>query len=498
MVSEAVPRSPLHDMDAAKHKHDDHVYGRSVHPTGHAQPVMGEGRRFRATPPVLPSLSRRVPPSPEWSPAPSTDSALSDSMRGNMQQQPSYVGYIKSPADAVLLLAACDMPCSPHSSVAGNIPRRITRRLLDDERASLIRSGSIFVWDESEASMRRWTDGRCWSASRVSGCFLTYRELEMRKKASGDMSKEGPIQNLYKTDGLTKQSFSITTASNRKLHVISYFRKQDVRMGLLRRVSEDPRITGTGPESWNVHVDEKEFGELLNRENEQLPETVTLCRPGEMPLTPTHSDFRDMKRFSSERERDSETYAEEMPMRSRISPVNYMPRRPMQPSPPYAREMDGHMTYPMPYALGEDVAMKRYRYDHAPMYLHYPSSAYSQMLPYNNAPIPPPTVMPSGPTPRGVMPMRNGPPPPLPAMNRSYAHTSPNGHPSYMPRRTDMEQESIEALVSLRTDPASGTAYQPPMPFPPRDVKNSAWMRQRPTPVSAPDRDALQKLSVRV
>lgn len=29
--------------------------------------------------------------------------------------------------------------------------------------------------------MRRWTDGKSWSASRVSGSFLTYREMEGKR-----------------------------------------------------------------------------------------------------------------------------------------------------------------------------------------------------------------------------------------------------------------------------------------------------------------------------
>lgn len=103
--------------------------------------------------------------------------------RATGEQRPTYIGLIKTPADAVILLSACDLP-TPATPMPQEFipPRRITRRLLDDERAVLIDSGSVFVWDEGEAGMRRWTDGRCWSASRVSGSFLTYRELEVRKK----------------------------------------------------------------------------------------------------------------------------------------------------------------------------------------------------------------------------------------------------------------------------------------------------------------------------
>ena len=77
--------------------------------------------------------------------------------------------------------------------------------------------------------MRRWTDGRCWSASRVSGCFLTYRELEVRKRSAHDVN--GPRANQYKIDGLIKQSFSMTTTSGRKLHIVSYYTKRDLREG---------------------------------------------------------------------------------------------------------------------------------------------------------------------------------------------------------------------------------------------------------------------------
>ncbi|ODQ68529.1 hypothetical protein NADFUDRAFT_81461 [Nadsonia fulvescens var. elongata DSM 6958] len=88
--------------------------------------------------------------------------------------------------------------------------------------------------------MRRWTDGKSWSASRVAGSFLTYREMEGRQPAdsvetSANASNAGS-NNIsidddefsqdgykYKVDGLIKQSFSITTSTNLKLHLISYF-----------------------------------------------------------------------------------------------------------------------------------------------------------------------------------------------------------------------------------------------------------------------------------
>lgn len=95
--------------------------------------------------------------------------------------------------------------------------------------------------------MRRWTDGKSWSASRVSGSFLTYREMEGKRggaaptpplvkrasgkspegSANGDSEGEGPDGYRYKPDGLMKQSFSITTSSGQHLHLISYYSRSN-------------------------------------------------------------------------------------------------------------------------------------------------------------------------------------------------------------------------------------------------------------------------------
>ncbi|KAF8247782.1 hypothetical protein K440DRAFT_628365 [Wilcoxina mikolae CBS 423.85] len=150
----------------------------------------------------------------------------------------TYHGHVRTPADAIVLFEACRLGLLP----------RVQRRLSEKERQN-IKSGSVFVWDEREAGMRRWTDGKSWSASRVSGSFLTYREMEGKRGGSNafappvttmsvgrggkspnpdgsdsdGMDVEGPDGYRYKPDGLMKQSFSITTATHQKLHLISYY-----------------------------------------------------------------------------------------------------------------------------------------------------------------------------------------------------------------------------------------------------------------------------------
>ena len=389
------------------------------------------------------------------------------------ERQPTYVGYIKTPADAILLLAACDLSDDSINPQIGPHPRRISHRLLDDERNALVRSGSIFVWDEREAGMRRWTDGRCWSASRVSGCFLTYRELEMRKKNS-ESTKEGPRNNLYKPDGLVKQSFSITTSSNRKLHVISYFRKNDVRMGLLRRVSEDPRIVGRGPNTWGVRVDKNEYGDLLMRENETLPEGMMHGMPSSKRLDTPAETYRGIKRAPSEVDSDSD-----------IPSMNHVTSRSFD---VYQREGD-YFTCGNTLYYSDEIPFKRYRYESQ---YNLPYCYRRSWTPrWGNSPVSAPAspmAMSYHPT---VAPYSKTQSPICQSPTCYYPRTIPcRAQPPICP--TDAEQDSLEALASLRSSANASRLA----PMPPIEDYNPSRYRSRVAPVSITDRFALKKLSV--
>ena len=166
----------------------------------------------------------------------------------------TYNGHVSSPGDAIILFEACRLGILP----------RVQRRLSEKERQS-IRTGSVFVWDEREAGMRRWTDGKSWSASRVSGSFLTYREMEGKRggagfappvtnagktpesRNSGDDADDGPAGYNYKPDGLMKQSFSITTSSGQHLHLISYFSRASHHATNLPKPTTDPTLRNLRP-----------------------------------------------------------------------------------------------------------------------------------------------------------------------------------------------------------------------------------------------------------
>ncbi|TCD64795.1 hypothetical protein EIP91_003606 [Steccherinum ochraceum] len=187
--------------------------------------------------------------------------------------EPPWSGWIETTGDALLILEAARR---------GLIPR-VTRRLVDSER-KMITSGSVFVFDEDESGIKRWTDGFFWSPSRILGNFLLYRETEKRgaghrsarnereahnddyvaepvKTESQSLSRPkgetsrlnidrqrervlvGSLTNSYKfkPGGMMKKTFSLTIAGVAQ-HLISYYKIEDVEQGRLRSPSTLPEL----------------------------------------------------------------------------------------------------------------------------------------------------------------------------------------------------------------------------------------------------------------
>ncbi|OCH89514.1 hypothetical protein OBBRIDRAFT_794205 [Obba rivulosa] len=185
--------------------------------------------------------------------------------------EPPWSGFIETTGDALLILEAARR---------GLIPR-VTRRLVDSER-KMITSGSVFVFDEDESGIKRWTDGFFWSPSRILGNFLLYRETEKRgaghrsarieqispTEEYGDGKQEGQtlsrpkgetsrlgidrqrerslvgsLTNSYKfkPGGMMKKTFSLTIGGVAQ-HLISYYKIEDVEQGRLRAPSTLPEL----------------------------------------------------------------------------------------------------------------------------------------------------------------------------------------------------------------------------------------------------------------
>lgn len=93
--------------------------------------------------------------------------------------EPAFRGFVETTLDALLIFEGCKR---------GQLGK-ITRRLQEVEKRRLIVSGAVFVFDEEQTGIKRWTDGLTWSPSRTLGNFLVYRELD--KKGGPSLSLEG-------------------------------------------------------------------------------------------------------------------------------------------------------------------------------------------------------------------------------------------------------------------------------------------------------------------
>lgn len=74
----------------------------------------------------------------------------------------TFFGIVDNTVEALRLVRAAQL---------GIVPR-IRQRLNSEERDTMIVSGAVFVFDVEEAAMKRWTDGRLWTPSRIDGNFL--------------------------------------------------------------------------------------------------------------------------------------------------------------------------------------------------------------------------------------------------------------------------------------------------------------------------------------
>ena len=80
---------------------------------------------------------------------------------------PTWRGHVETTKDALLIFEGCFNGTLAHCF----------RRPHDRERAQLIVSGNVFVYEEATSGIKRWTDGIPWSPSRILTNFLIYRQL---------------------------------------------------------------------------------------------------------------------------------------------------------------------------------------------------------------------------------------------------------------------------------------------------------------------------------
>ncbi|KAJ2111334.1 Global transcription regulator sge1 [Coemansia sp. RSA 922] len=126
---------------------------------------------------------------------------------------------VTSTRDAMMIFKACRRGILP----------RVIRRLHEAEK-QMIDAGTIVVFDEREAKMKRWTDGRLWTPSRIVNNFLLYRELDQKLQPGQEGAAEvgrwarnnrhpasfGSRKGVFlpKERGLIKRTISLSVPDN--------------------------------------------------------------------------------------------------------------------------------------------------------------------------------------------------------------------------------------------------------------------------------------------
>jgi len=142
-------------------------------------------------------------------------------------------GYINNYEEAILIM---------HASRLGFF-EPTKQRLSNDER-DRIESGDIFCFIENESGLKRWTDGRIWSPSKICGEFLVYQEVPRHlsknsiKKRKNDEKKDLEKFGLHKkedaVDRTTMHKKTICIKyENSNYHIIAYYRPIFVNNSLM-------------------------------------------------------------------------------------------------------------------------------------------------------------------------------------------------------------------------------------------------------------------------
>lgn len=81
--------------------------------------------------------------------------------------KPTWHGFLDTTKDAMTIVEA---------ALQGRLSH-ISRRPHDKERAEMLTSGTVLVYEENASGIKRWTDAVHWSPSRVMNNCLIYRQL---------------------------------------------------------------------------------------------------------------------------------------------------------------------------------------------------------------------------------------------------------------------------------------------------------------------------------
>jgi hypothetical protein len=99
--------------------------------------------------------------------APSRPHAPPNMVKAQPVFKPTWQGFLDTTKDAMTVIEA---------ALQGRL-NHISRRPHDKERAEMLTSGTVLVYEENASGIKRWTDAVHWSPSRVMNNCLIYRQL---------------------------------------------------------------------------------------------------------------------------------------------------------------------------------------------------------------------------------------------------------------------------------------------------------------------------------
>ncbi|KZP18549.1 hypothetical protein FIBSPDRAFT_829115 [Athelia psychrophila] len=156
----------------------------------------------------------------------------------------SFSGVVNTTIEALCLVEAARQ---------GKIPRLI-RRLGCSEREGTIKSGAVFVFGVEESGIKRWTDFKLWSPSRIDGNFLVSVRIPFitkcyqdrrngQKSESHTQSCRETIESncLQSSPALRRKTITISTDGG-DFHVVSYAAHDDILAGRLDTIASTAEI----------------------------------------------------------------------------------------------------------------------------------------------------------------------------------------------------------------------------------------------------------------
>ncbi|KLO10547.1 hypothetical protein SCHPADRAFT_856464, partial [Schizopora paradoxa] len=155
--------------------------------------------------------------------------------------------------------------------------RPVTRRLNEIERAMFIQSGAIFVWEESEdeLGLKRWTDGRVWSQSRMREPYLFYDEKLPNDPTSDTAAQQASPQAVFRfVDGSSRGGGSSS--------IISHFDRSAHRhnhVGLIKQAYSALVMSGSSrPRKWHLtaYFTYADLQNLPTIDHDQLLRSITV------------------------------------------------------------------------------------------------------------------------------------------------------------------------------------------------------------------------------